>query len=84
MNLCFIKGKILEKINFQFLYQKKNISIARTKLELQNGSRITIKGYDEMADWMIQKIKKEDKVIMQGELDTRMEVVVKWMKGFMY
>ena len=37
-----------------------------------------------MADWMIQKIKKEDKVIMQGELDTRMEVVVKWMKGFMY
>ena len=84
MNLCFIKGKILEKINFQFLYQKKNISIARTKLELQNGSIITIKGYDEMADWMIQKIKKEDKVIMQGELDTRMEVVVKWMKGFMY
>ena len=84
MNLCFIKGKIIEEINFQFLYQKKNISIARTKLELQNGSIITIKGYDEMADWMIQKIKKEDKVIMQGELDTRMEVVVKWMKGFMY
>ena len=66
------------------MYQKKNISIARTKLELQNGSIITTKGYDEMADWMIQKIKKEDKVIMQGELDTRMEVVVKWMKGFMY
>ena len=66
------------------MYQKKNISIARTKLELKNGSIITTKGYDEMADWMIQKIKKEDKVIMQGELDTRMEVVVKWMKGFMY
>ena len=69
---------------WRFLYQKKNISIARTKLELKNGSIITIKGYDEMADWMIQKIKKEDKVIMQGKLDTRMEVVVKWMKGFMY
>ena len=66
------------------MYQKKNISIARTKLELKNESIITTKGYDEMADWMIQKIKKEDKVIMQGELDTRMEVVVKWMKGFMY
>lgn len=37
-----------------------------------------------MADWMIQKIRKKDKVIMQGELDTRMEVVAKWMKGFMY
>ena len=66
------------------MYQKKNISIARTKLELKNESIITTKGYDEMADWMIQKIKKEDKVIMQGELDTRMEIVVKWMKGFMY
>ena len=67
-----------------FLYNKKNISVAKTKLKLENESIITIKGYDEMADWMIQKIKKEDKVIMQGELDTRMEVVVKWMKGFMY
>lgn len=82
MNLCFIKGKILEKINFQFLYQKKNISIARTKLELQNGSIITIKGYDEMADWMIQNIRKEDKVILQGKINTKMEVEVKWLKRF--
>ena len=82
MNLCFIKGKILEKINFQFFYQKKNISIARTKLELQNGSIITIKGYDEMADWMIQNIRKEDKVILQGKINTKMEVEVKWLKRF--
>ena len=82
MNLCFIKGKILEKINFQFLYQKKNISIARTKLELQNGSIITIKGYDEMADWMIQNIRKEEKVILQGKINTKMEVEVKWLKRF--
>ncbi len=67
-----------------FFVSKEKYSIARTKLELKNESIITTKGYDEMADWMIQKIKKEDKVIMQGELDTRMEVVVKWMKGFMY
>ena len=80
MNLCFIKGKILEKINFQFLYQKKNISIARTKLELQNGSIITIKGDDEMADWMVQNIKKKDEVILQGKINTKMEVEVKWMK----
>lgn len=82
MNLCFIKGKILEKINFQFLYQKKNISIARTKLELQNGSIITIKGYDEMADWMIQNIRREDEVILQGKINTKMEVEVKWLKRF--
>ena len=39
---------------------------------------------EALAKFVVEKIKKEDKVIMQGELDTRMEVVVKWMKGFMY
>ena len=58
----------------------KNISIAKTNLKLQNGNIITIKGYDEMADWMVQNIKKEDEVIMQGELDTKMEVGVRLMK----
>ena len=33
-----------------------------------------------MADWMLQKIKKEDEVILQGELNTNMEVEVKWIK----
>ena len=79
-NICFIKGKVIEEINFSFLYNKKNISITRAKLELRNGSIITIKGYDEMADWMLQKIRKEDEVILQGELNTKMEVEVKWIK----
>ena len=80
MNLCFIKGKIIEEINFSFLYNKKNISIAKTKLKLQNGNIIAIKGYDEMADWMIQNIRKEDEVILQGKINTKMEVEVEWMK----
>lgn len=80
MNLCFIKGKIIEEINFQFLYHKKNISIAKTILKLRNESIITIKGYDEMADWMVQNIRKEDEVILQGKINTKMEVEVKWMK----
>lgn len=41
------------------------ISVAKTKLELENESVIVIKGYDEMADWMIQNIRKEDEVILQ-------------------
>ena len=49
----------------------KNISIAKTNLKLKNGNIITIKGYDEMADWMIQNIKKEDKVILQGKINTK-------------
>ena len=56
------------------------ISVAKTKLELENESVIVIKGYDEMADWMVQNIKKEDEVILQGKINTKMEVEVKWMK----
>ena len=56
------------------------ISVAKTKLELENESVIVIKGYDEMADWMIQNIRKEDEVILQGKINTKMEVEVKWMK----
>ena len=44
----------------QFWYHKKNISIAKTILKLRNGSMITIKEYDEMADWMVQNIRKGD------------------------
>ncbi len=62
------------------MYNKKNISIAKTKLKLENESVIVIKGYDEMADWMVQNIKKEDEVILQGKINTKMEVEVKWIK----
>ena len=80
MNLCFIKGKIIEEINFSFLYNMNKISVAKTKLKLENESVIVIKGYDEMADWMVQNIKKEDEVILQGKINTKMEVEVKWIK----
>ena len=80
INLCFIKGKIIEEINFSFLYNMNKISVAKTKLKLENESVIVIKGYDEMADWMVQNIKKEDEVILQGKINTKMEVEVKWMK----
>ena len=33
-----------------------------------------------IADWMIQNIRKEDEVILQGKINTKMEVEVKWMK----
>ncbi len=56
------------------------ISVAKTKLKLENESVIVIKGYDEMADWMVQNIKKKDEVILQGKINTKMEVEVKWMK----
>lgn len=56
MNLCFIKGKVIEEVEFKFFYSSKKISIARTRILLENGSIILIKGYDEMADWIYHYI----------------------------
>ena len=36
MNLCFVIGKIVSEIEFKFIINSKNISIAYFKIELIN------------------------------------------------
>lgn len=42
MNKCVLKGIIIEEINFEFLYNCKNISIAIGNILLENKSKIVI------------------------------------------
>lgn len=73
MNLVFIKGKIIEKIEFKFIYSKnktKNtpISIAQTKVELDNKSIIDVIGYNEKADWMYRNLTINEVIYIEGKL----------------
>lgn len=73
MNLVFIKGKIIEKIEFKFIYSKnktKNtpISIAQSKVELDNKSIIDVIGYNEKADWMYRKLTINEVIYIEGKL----------------
>ena len=73
MNLVFIKGKIIEKIEFKFIYSKnktKNtpISIAKTKVELDNKSIIDVIGYNEKADWMYRNLTINEVIYIEGKL----------------
>ena len=63
---------------FYILQSKK--SIARIKVKLKNNSTITIKGYDEMADWMYRNIGIKDKLIVSGRINTKMEIEAEWIK----
>lgn len=76
MNLCIITGKILEDINFKFIYNDRRISIAYTTIKLSNDSIITIKGFTEKADVLFTKFAKGDLVIVEGKIDTKSEVEI--------
>lgn len=76
MNICFIQGKIKSKIEYKFFYKSKKISIARTKIEIENKNIIIIKGYNNIADWMYQHLKQDDIICIQGKIDSKMEIEI--------
>ena len=77
MNLCFIIGKIVSEIEFKFIINSKNISIAYFKIELLNKSIVQVKAYNELADYCYSKLKKNDIIAIQGYLSTDMEIIIK-------
>ena len=75
MNICFIMGKILNKIDLKFVYDKnkkslskKNISVVKLELELGDKQKIEAKAYNEMADYIYKNIKQNDIVLIKGKL----------------
>ena len=76
MNLCFLAGKIVSDINFKFIINSKNISIACFNLQLNNGSIIKVSGYNEIADYCYSNLRKNDFINIQGYLSKSSEVIV--------
>ncbi len=68
MNICFEMGKVIEDVNFDFMYEDKRISIAYTTLMLKNNAIIKIRGYGNIADIMYRTLQKNDNVMIQGRI----------------
>ncbi len=66
MNKCILIGKILSDVDFQFLCNKKHVSIATIKVELCDKTPIDVYGIDLMADHMYRELNKGDVVIVYG------------------
>ena len=68
MNLCILMGKIITDIEFKFIINSKNKSIAYFDMKLLNKSIVRIKAYNEMADYIYRKLKIDQYIIIEGRI----------------
>jgi hypothetical protein len=76
LNLVYIQGKIISDIEFKFIIKSKNKSISIFKLELTNNSIVTIKAYNELADYCYSKLNKDDIILIEGKLNSKLEIIL--------
>lgn len=76
MNLCFLIGKVVSEIKFDFILNSKDISIARFSIELENKSVVVVKGYNEIADYCYKDLTKGSIIGIQGSLNSNKEIVI--------
>ncbi len=77
MNKCFLIGKIISKIKFDFVISnKKTNKISRIEfyIKLKNNNIIKIIAYNELADKCFRELEKEEIIIIQGRINTLGEV----------
>lgn len=79
MNLIFLKGKIVSDVEFKFIINSKDVSIAIFDVELLNKSIVTVKAYNGQADYCYRKLNKNDIIFIEGYINTNIEVVVKML-----
>ena len=69
MNLCFLMGKIISEIEFDFVIKEKSIgkhvSVVNFWLDVF-GEKINIIGYNNIADFCYQKLAVEENVLIKG------------------
>lgn len=79
MNEIFIIGKIVSEIEYKFIVNsKKYFSKAEFKIEL-NKQKFKVKGYNNIADFCYQKLKKNAIVFINGRIESKMEINIKSM-----
>lgn len=76
MNECFIIGKIISDIKFDFILNSYNISIVKFEIKLSNKSKLKPIGYNEIADNCYKKLEKGDTISVYGSLNQKMEIII--------
>ena len=77
MNICFLIGKIISDIEFEFIIKSKNKAISKFKLKTIDNNIIEIYGYDEIADNCYIKLQKGDNIIINGEIRSNGKIEIK-------
>jgi len=80
-NLCFFSGVIISNPDFKFILNKNlnlknslHISICRFELKLENETIVTVKAYDELADFCYSSLKKGEVIAVSGRSNVLYEI----------
>ena len=76
MNEVFLTGKIISNVEFKFIINSKNISIAMFNIETDYKQVIKIKAYNELADYCYSKLETNQRVFIYGEISEN-NIIVK-------
>ena len=77
MNICFLMGRIISDIDFNFIINdKKYNSIAIFKLRVSKNCVLIIKAYNEIADWCYKNLIMNDCISLYGEINSEMEIIL--------
>ena len=76
MNEVFLTGKIISNVEFKFIINSKNISIAMFNIETDDKQVIKIKAYNELADYCYSKLETCQRVFIYGEISEN-NIIVK-------
>ena len=70
MNEVFLKGKIISNIEFKFIINSKNKAIACFEIETNDKQIVRIQAYNQLADFAYSKLNTNDKVFINGYIET--------------
>ncbi len=77
MNICVFMGKIISEIDFKFIVNNKEIyAIAIFEMELMNGTKLKIKGYNEIANYCYKNYEKNKYVCINGKINSDIEITM--------
>ena len=69
MNEVFLMGKIISDIKFDFIINdKKKKAIVKFEIKTLNNESIYLVAYNDIADYVYRKCKKNDEVFIFGSL----------------
>jgi len=69
MKEVFLIGKVISKVEFDFMIESRYISIGRFYLETMDKKIIEIKAYDNIADFVYKKLIIGNIVFLYGRLN---------------
>lgn len=82
MNLCILLGVIISDIEFKFIVEGKNKSIAYFDMLLLNKSIVKVRAYNEKADYIYKNFKINQSVIIEGKI--RDNGIIEYRYSFKY